>query len=189
MTVTLREATSNAGPGGNSSSLYSSGENVSVTSATLAGTFSAPVGTSEVILYQVPPASRLSPSGATNYTFPAVIQNINQLLMTAGATLAANTANLTLSFNLRRAGAVVGGGAFAGWAANSNPLLTAFVPVSVPWLVANTALVVPYPQAAAALTATNALLPLQANDVITASLVVITGAVTVPFFNLFLDGS
>jgi hypothetical protein len=102
-----------------------------------------------------------------------------------GVALTVNLAGLTLGFFLRRAGAVVGGGAFAGWAAASNPAIAAYSMVKVPFLTSNTALVAP---GGATVTATNALLPFQPGDIVTLS-VATSGATTVPFLIAAVDGT
>jgi hypothetical protein len=146
-------------------------------------------GTSEQPIFVVPLVSTWTPDGAQRDALSAdnVIATLNSVyLATMGVALIVTLAATTFSFFLRRAGAVVGGGAFAGWAAASNPALAAFSTVRVPFLPANTALVAPPGQPA--VTATAALLPLQPGDMVTFS-VATGGATTIPFLVAAVDAS
>lgn len=141
--------------------------------------------TSEQVLYVQPQVSVFTPFGRQQDALAAdnIIANLNTIYLSAqGAAAAASLAGTTIAFFLRRAGAVVGGGAFAGWASASNPIFAAYTPVVVPWLPANTALQAP---PGSTVTATSALLPLQPLDVITFS--VVSGGATIPFFYCSLD--
>lgn len=176
------------GPLGSMTSFFGQGETFDMQGYPLnAAQLVSVNGTSEQPIYTVPGLSPNTPAGPYFFdVLPAsgVIGNINQIrLGTGGVALAANVANLTLSFFLRRAGSVIGGGAFAGWAAASNAAIGAFQQVTVPFLIANTALVAP---PGTTLSSTNALLPVQPGDVITLS--VVTGAaVNVPLLSGYLD--
>lgn len=116
-----------------------------------------------------------------------VIATVCQLRIATAITSALlSVANVSLGFNLRRAGAVVGGGPFAGWTAGNVPNFTAFTPVAVPFIITNTALAIP--PGLSAVTAVNALLPLQPDDVITLTLTQNSGgAIVTPFFSGYVD--
>ena len=131
---------------------------------------STPVTTAtgpEMVVFVAPPITYNTVSGAAiQDRLPAdnVIENISQVLIVP---LAAETADdaATVSFNLYRAGALVGGGPFAGWVTGTNPALATWVEAVVPFFPANTALrpvssTIP-------VSATKAVLPLQPGDVIT----------------------
>lgn len=188
MAVTERASGSNTGPRSGSSWGSPLSAELDVTSYALNAAQSVSVnGTSEQVIYTVPNISTWTGSGRYQDALASdnIIANISALyLTTGGVALAVNQASVTYSFFLRRAGAVVGGGAFAGWAAASNTAIAAFGTLSVPFLTANTALVIP--PGATALTATNALLPVQQGDVITFS-VITAGAQTIPFLYVGLE--
>lgn len=189
MSVKVVDAQSGTGPR-SGSSWYTAGENVSVQSSTLNASqvFTAAVGTAEIPLFVVPPVSTRTYRGGYQSTTEGdnVWGHINGVYVCAGGTaLAANTANLTLGLVLKRAGATVGGGNFAGWGAAANAALAAYTPVLVPFLTANTLLV---SAANATLTAANALLPVQPLDVVCLSIVVATANVTtMPFLDILVD--
>lgn len=153
--------------------------------------FTASVGTSEIPIWVAPSVATRIYSGGYQDALEGdgFIGHLNAVtICPGGAGFSASNANLTLGLVLKRAGATVGGGNFAGWATGANPAMTAFTPLSVPFLVANTALV-PAGETPA-LTAANALLPLKPNDVICLSLVVATADVTtMPFLDVVLDWS
>jgi hypothetical protein len=145
-------------------------------------------GTSEQPIWVAPQVSTATADGLVLDSLAGdnVLGYLNAAyLATMGVALPVTLANLTLGFFLRRAGAVVGGGAFAGWAAAGNPAIAAFSVVKVPFLLTNTALVGP---GGATPTATTALLPFQPGDVVTLS-VATAAAVTVPFLIAAVDGS
>jgi hypothetical protein len=145
-------------------------------------------GTSEQPVWVAPQVSTYTADGINldGLASDNVLGYINACYLgVMGVALAANLANLTLGFFLRRAGAVVGGGAFAGWAAASNAAIAAYSAVKVPFLTSNTALVTP---GGGTVTAVNALLPFQPGDIVTLS--VATGtATTVPFLVAAIDGT
>lgn len=178
--MSVKVVDSQSGTGPRSGSSWVQGTSVRVASSALNASqvFTASVGTSEIPLFIVPSVSTRTYRGGYQGALEGdgIIGHLNMVRICAGgAALAATTANLTLGFVLKRAGATVGGGNFAGWGAAANPALAAFTPVNVPFLVANTALV---GAGGAALTAANALLPLKPDDVICLSLVVATADVT-----------
>lgn len=188
MAVTERASGSNTGPRSGSSWGSPLSADVNLNTYGLNASQSVSVnGTSEQTAYVVPQVSPWTGSGRNQDALFSdnIIANLNAIYLgTTGVALAATQASVTYSFFLRRAGAVIGGGAFAGWASASNVAIAAFSAVSVPFLVANTALVAP--PGATAVTATNALLPLQPLDVITFS-VATAGAQTIPFLYVSLD--
>lgn len=188
MAVTERASGSNTGPRSGSSWGSPLSAELDVASYALNAAQSVSVnGTSEQVIYTVPNISTWTGSGRTQDALASdnIIANVTAVYITAGGVaLGLNQASVTYSFFLRRAGAVIGGGAFAGWAIASNPAVAAFATVSVPFLTANTALV--NPPGSVALSATNALLPVQQGDVITFS-VITAGAQTIPFLYVGLE--
>lgn len=132
----------------------------------------------EYIAYIVPTPSTNSPGGAIVEGLPGssnVIQNLCGIYVVPNSTHLASIATWAMNFKLYRAGSLIGGGGFAGWAAGASPALTALVPTWVPFTVANTALR-PGDGSNLAVSTTRALLPLQTNDVIT--VLVDPGAIT-----------
>lgn len=137
--------------------------------------------TLEEIVFVIPNVNKVIQPGRT-YTEDAlgsdnVIQACYGVYVVSYATWAANIAQLTVQFMLRRAGNVIGGGAFAGWAAASNAALTQWVPTFVPFLTGNTALMPGVMGTAVAATYGGAYLPVQPLDVITCQFVT-TGNIT-----------
>jgi hypothetical protein len=188
MAVTERASGANTGPRSGSSWGSPLSADVNLTTYTINASQSVSVnGTSEQSVYIVPAVSVWMGSGRNQdaLTSDNVIANLNTVYLgTTGVALAATQASVTYSFFLRRAGLVIGGGAFAGWTIAGNTAIAAFSAISVPFLITNTALVAP--PGAAAVTAANALLPLQPLDVITFS-VITAGAQTIPFLYVSLD--
>ncbi len=132
----------------------------------------------EYIVYTVPRVTTNSPGGAIVEGLPGssnVIQNLCGITVTPNIDHTAAIATWAMNFNLYRDGALIGGSGFAGWAAGASPLLDQWVPLWVPFTVANTALM-PGDGSNMAVSTTRALLPLQTNDVIT--VLVDPGAIT-----------
>ena len=141
--------------------------------------------TTEAVVFVVPPITVNTVTGqAIQDRLPAdnVIYNLSQLLLVAVANHAGAEATSTLAFNVRRAGAIVGGGAFAGWIDGAAPALTAWESTVVPFLPANT-LLRPL-NSTTPVSATKAVLPLQPGDVIT----VVSAIPTDALAYVLLDG-
>lgn len=190
MAVTVLSAQSSGGPRGGST-WYDEGFAGAVgfprNGATVAAT-----STLEQATWMAPTPNLVVQPGDT-YPFVLAQDNVIQALygvyVTPDAAWGANIANLTIQFVLRRGGAVVGGGAFAGWPQAGNPAFVPYAPTYVPFLVANTALLPgrlgrsstgPGPG--------QAFLPLQPLDVVTVQFVNSGGAaITLPsVLNVYL---
>lgn len=188
MAVTERASTSNTGPRSGASWGSPLSAELNVPAYPLNASQSVSVnGTSEQVIYTVPSITTWTGSGRYQDALASdnIIANVTAIYLTAGGVaLTVNQASVTYAFFLRRAGTVIGGGAFAGWATASNTALAAFGTLIVPFLTANTALVAP--PGATAVSAANAFLPVQQGDVITFS-VVTAGAQTIPFLYVGLE--
>lgn len=125
-------------------------------------------GATGIPVYVAPPSSPYDSLGTNPDVVTAgnPIQTVLGIYVLADQAIAANSIGSTINFDLYRAGAVIGGGRFAGWNTSSNPAFVVGVPVFVPFDVTNTALK-PVPNTAG-LSSTQALLPLQALDAIVA---------------------
>ena len=179
MAITDRAAEAIGGPRGGTT-WYDEGMAGQVgftkTAATVAST------TLEEITFVIPtPNVIVQPGNVYLDQLPSnnVIQGLYGTWIVPLANWGANIANLTVRMMVRRAGAIVGGGAYAGWAAASNPALTAFVPTFVPFLATNTALLPGRLGGAVGTALGGAYLPLQPGDVLTTQFVT-TASVALP---------
>jgi hypothetical protein len=179
MAITDRAAEAYGGPKGGST-WYDEGMAGQVGFTKTAATVSST--TLEEINFLVPTANVIVQPGdlyLDTLGTTDVIQGLYGTWIVPLANWAANIANLTVRMMLRRgsAGAIVGGGAYAGWAAASNPALTAFVPIFVPFLTTNTALLPGRLGGTVGTALGGAYLPLQQGDVLTTQFVT-TASVT-----------
>jgi len=177
MAITDRAAEAYGGPKGGTT-WYDEGMAGQVgftkTAATVAST------TLEEINFVIPTANVIVQPGDLYLDTLAstdVIQGLYGTWIVAPAAWAANIASLTVRMMLRRAGAIVGGSAYAGWAAASNPALVAWVPLFVPFLTANTALLPGRLGGTVGTALGGAYLPVQQGDVLTTQFVT-TASVT-----------
>lgn len=123
-----------------------------------------------VVVYTAPPWSPYDTLGENPDASPTNIQTLLGIYVVADKAVTATSVASDISFSLYRAGSQVGGGVVAAWAISANPAFTLGVPVFVPFNTSNTALLpVPALGAAAAVTTTSALLPLQPGDCILAT--------------------
>lgn len=129
------------------------------------------IANNEWPVYVAPKVSPYSAQGNAPNPLPTsgLIKTLVGVYVMFDANVAANR-NTTIAFNLRRAGAVIGGGTFAGWASGATPAFSAWVPIVVPFLITNTALApVPTIGTSTPASATRALLKLQPLDIITST--------------------
>lgn len=144
--------------------------------------------TSENIVFVAPQVSTVTVNGTQQDALASdnIIANINKMYLgVGGVALTVTQANLTIQLFLRRAGAVVGGGAFAGWGLAGNVAIPAFSVVNIPFLTTNTALV---SVDGSTKTPTNVVLPVQPFDVVTFSMVAAAN-ITIPNFFVGIDAS
>ena len=194
MPVTQRASISIHGPSGGSSSYMAQEIDYAVNQYATTALQSATVANSatpyEQTLFVMAKVPAYTSFGSVGDVVPAggVIATINQVRIVTAITSSALTAiGVSLGFNLRRGGAIVGGGPFAGWSAGTVPTFNAFVPQAVPFITTNIqALTIP--PGLGAFSATNALVPLQPDDVITLTLTQNSAApIAVPFFTGYID--
>src|ERR1039458_8628949 len=146
----------------------------------------APAASVETPIFVVPPITANLNSGRSiqdRLAADNVIYNLSQVFLTAITDHAGAEGGSAVTFNLYRAGALIGGGGFAGWIDGAAPVINTWNPVVVPFLVANTAL-----RGCGfgnAPSATKAVLPLQPLDVIT----VVSALPTDAFSYVSLDGA
>ncbi len=124
-------------------------------------------------VYMAPPVSTNTTTGGVTEALPGgnVVQTVGGIWIYTNATVALHLAGLSINFDLYRAGSQLGSAHIAGWGASTGatPLLTAHVPVLVPWVNTNTTALVAPPNFT--LSSANALCPLQPNDVIVMTVV------------------
>lgn len=193
MPVTQRASIAIHGPSGGSSSYMAQEIDYVVNQYATTALQSASVANSatpyEQTLFVMAKVPAYTSFGSVGDVIPAggVIATVNQVrIVTAITSSLLSVAGVSLGFNLRRGGAVVGGGPFAGWTTGTVPTFNAFVPQAVPFITTNTALTIP--PGLGAVSATNALLPLQPDDVITLTLTQNSAApIVVPFFTGYVD--